>query len=246
MDTRTEKPRCPNCRTELVGLFCHACGQRRVEGRLSLAEFGTDIRKRVFRVDKDFAVTVGRALREPGALTHDYLEGRRKNIVDPLYYFFSSVFIQFLIATLVRFLASSLDQPSLGRWLGRLGGVVAIRIAVILWLGTVWRLLFRPKSHNLAEFYVFGIYLFGTVGLLWSALPLVDLAIPFGLADHGWVVVTTLFAIEWLYVVYAVRDFSHGSWWQCALRTTIVLGVGYGSIVVLFGPSNISEVLLPQ
>jgi len=55
--------------------------------------------------------------------------------------------------------------------------VVAIKFPFILWAGILWRLMFGGRRRNLAEILVFTTYLAATTSLLWTALPLLDLAV---------------------------------------------------------------------
>ena len=157
--------RCPNCSTQLVGEYCHGCGQRRIDGRLTLRAFLDDVRRRVFRFDGLFAVTFSRMLREPGTLVVDYLEGRRRALIDPLHYFISSLFVQFVIAAFTRWVAPLISRESALGWLAQLGGVVAIKIFIIFWMASIWRLLFNPIRYNLAS----------STGPLWTFAELMSL-----------------------------------------------------------------------
>lgn len=244
MTSEADTSCCPNCGTQFLGPYCHECGQKRIDTKLSISEFAGDIGRRVFRFDKAFAVTTWRALREPGVLAHDYLSGRRKRILDPLYYLFSSMFVQIVVASLIRAAAPVVGDPTATHWLARVGGVASLRIFMALWLSTLWALIFRIRRHTLAEAYVLGIYLFGTLGLLWMLLPLIDLIIPLSLGANGSAVIWTTFLIEWVYIAYGAHDFTRGSWWLSALRTTVVLAVGYGIPVAIVGVPRAMSLLV--
>jgi hypothetical protein len=246
MISETDSTCCPNCGAQFMTPYCHECGQKRIDAKLSMSEFAADIGRRVFRFDKALAVTIRRALLEPGALARDYLAGRRKQILDPFYYLFSSTFLQFVVASLVRTLAPVVGDPTVTHWLGRVGGVVAVRIFVALWLSSVWALIFRMRQHTTAETYVLGIYLFATLGLLLMLLPLIDVVVPLSLGANRWVVISTIFLIEWAYVVHGVRDFFGESWWQSAARATVVLSVGYGILLAVVGVTRSIHLLVPN
>jgi|SRR5579862_4044721 len=235
---------CSNCGAALTGEYCAACGQRRL-ARLTLGSFAADVVRRVFRFDQALAVTVWRMLREPGRLVNDYLLGRRSGYLDPLHYLFSGVFVQVAVTAFTRLVAPALGRTSAYGWLGQLGGVVAFQALAILWMGTVWRLMFRPRRYNLAEIYVFAIYTFTTTGLLWTLLPLADLAVPYPLgADPGTVLLVTA-GVEVGYLSYAVWRFSGLAPWQSVVRVTLVLGTGYALLVALLGPQYLARLLLP-
>jgi hypothetical protein len=230
-----DRDKCGRCDTLLVGEYCHACGQHRVRGRLTLRLFLTDVMRRILRLDKDFVVTFWRTLWGPGALTNDYLAGRRRDILDPLHYFVSSVFAQFVVSSITRALAPLINRESAMSWLGALGGIVAIKLGLILWAGGLWRLMFRSRTTNLAEIYVFTTYAASTTGLLWALLPLVDLLVPFDLARSEASVASITLGIEVIYVTYAVHDWLPRSLWRVFLGVASVLFVGYAILAAVLG-----------
>lgn len=118
------------------------------------------------------------------------------------------------------------DRVSALNWLGKLGGMVAVKILIIFWMGSLWRLMFRPLRYNLAEIYVFATYALGTTGLLWALLPIIDLIVPYSLGANAiWVTGTTL-CLEIAYLTYAVHRFSQLPVATCLLRVSTVLVVG--------------------
>ena len=237
--------RCASCRALLVGRYCHACGQQRITHRLTLREFYGDLVRRVLRFDRALLTTLGRALRNPGTLAEDYLAGRRQGILDPIQYYVSSIFVQLLAAALTRAFAPLVDRPSALSWLGTIGGIVAFRMVVALWMGTLWRLLYGPMRHNLAEALVFSIYAFGTVGTLWALLPLIDLAIPFPLGSNRLTVIAVCLAIELAYLSFGVRAFGAHSLRSALWRVALVLLIGYATLFILARSVGVAEVMLP-
>jgi Protein of unknown function (DUF3667) len=238
---------CSSCGALLTGEFCAACGQRRLAGRLTLGSLALDVVRRVYRFDQAFAVTLWRLLRAPGRLVADYLAGRRARYLDPIQYLISCVFMQFLVTLLTRWLAPSLNRVSAlsWLWLGELNGVLAIKVLNIFWMGTLWRLMFRSRGYNLAEIYVFAMYAFGTTGLLWAALPLVDLAAPYPLSTNPVTVMAVMLGVEAAYLTYAVQRFSRLPLWECTVRVLAVLSVGYVLLIALVGAERLGHMLLP-
>ena len=93
--------RCLNCSTELVGPFCHFCGQP--DKRLIrffpvlVREFFEDF----LELDTRFTRTMKPLLFQPGRLSRDYLDGRRFRYTTPIRLFiFSSMLFFILAATL--------------------------------------------------------------------------------------------------------------------------------------------------
>jgi hypothetical protein len=229
----------------LLGEYCHACGQRRIAGRLTTAEFFTDVLRRVFRFDQAFATTFLGMLRAPGATVIAQLEGRRKGLLDPFHFFFSSVFFQFAIGAFTRYVAPIVGRDSALGWAERVGGVVALKVLVILWVASIWGLLFRRVRYNMAEIYVFATYVFGTTGLLWAAIPIIDLLVPFPLGTSAFVVAAVTLSIEVGYTTYAVVQFAELSWAVSFARVAVVLAVGYGVLMGAVGLEQTVELLLP-
>ena len=236
---------CPNCSTTLVGEYCHTCGQRRIDRRLSVREFLSDVVRRVFRFDKAFALTFWDMLRSPGPLVADYIEGRRRGRIDPIHFFISSVFVQIVIAGFTRAVAPLVLRTSAFGWLERLGGVVAIKILIIFWMASIWHLLFRPVRYNLAEIYVFATYVFGAIGLLWAFVPIIDVLVPWPLGANPSVVAVVMIGIEIVYTSYAVKQFARLPAMIAFLRVGIVLAIGYGVLVALVGAERAIGLLLP-
>ena len=236
---------CPNCDAVLIGAYCHECGQKRLASRLTAREFFGDILRRVFRYDKALLHTFSLALRRPGALADDYLEGRHRGILDPVQYYVSSVFLQFVVVVLTRSLAPLMERMSALNWLGTIGGIAATRIVAVFVLGGLWQLLYRPTRRNLAENYVFALYAFATVGILWSLLPLIDLAVPAALGESPGVIAAVCLALEACYFVFAVSGFARTSIFDAAWRIAIVFAIVYGALFLLGGEAHWHRYLLP-
>jgi hypothetical protein len=94
---------CANCSAELVGEYCHACGQRALEDD-DLA-FGPLVRHVAHElVHLDFKTLHSlRGLLNPGFLTKEYLEGRRRRYLTPLKLYFVAAALFFLAAPFVGF-----------------------------------------------------------------------------------------------------------------------------------------------
>ena len=153
--------------------------------------------------------------------------------------------MQILASALTRALAPVLDRESALSWLGSIGGVVAIRIIVVFWMGGLWRLMFKPIRHNIAESLSFSFYAFGTIALLWVLLPLIDLAVPMALAANDRAVVIVCFGLELVYLTFGVRSFSGLSFAGTLWRVALVLSLGYSTLYLLAGLAGITDLLLP-
>jgi hypothetical protein len=228
-----EGKRCRNCDTLLLGPFCHQCGQEHFDEIISTNAYVRDVAQRVYRFDGRFLDTIRRCLTWPGGVAIDYLEGRRRKIVDPVQYFAACVFVQYLLAWAARKLTLISGQESLLNWQEHFSGFVAARFLFIFWFGTLWHLMFPRVGRKLSEIYVFATYAFPTVGLLWAALPFLDLVIPVELGATREMVIGIKFVVELCYFIFAVHTFSRQPLWLTALRCIVVLGTG--TAVLLYG-----------
>lgn len=92
---------CMNCGTELMGPFCHYCGQPDKNLMRFFPALLREMLEDFMDFDSRFARTIKPLLFKPGKLTRDYLDGRRFRYVPPLrLYIFSSIAMFFLFAVL--------------------------------------------------------------------------------------------------------------------------------------------------
>jgi Protein of unknown function (DUF3667) len=85
---------CLNCKTELQGAHCHACGQKGNVHR-TLRAFGHDILHSVLHFDGKIWRTLPLLFWKPGELTRRYIHGERANFVSPIALFLFMVFFSF-------------------------------------------------------------------------------------------------------------------------------------------------------
>jgi len=227
-----EGKRCRNCETPLSGPFCHQCGQEHFDEIISTNAYIRDVAQRVFRFDGRFLRTIHRCLKWPGGVAIDYLQGRRSRIVDPLQYFAACVFVQFVLAWAARKLADLTGQESLLNWQEHFSWFVAARFLFIFWFATLWHLMFPRGSRKLSEIYVFATYAFPTVGLLWAALPFLDLLLPVDLGMTRGVAIWIKVAVEVGYLIFAVHTFGRMPLWLTILRCVLVLGTGNALLLI--------------
>ena len=96
------QPRCVTCGTPIPGQFCSHCGERRLEpGDLSFRHFFEHTLETFTHVDGKIFRTLKALLVQPGALTADYLLGRRKSFIAPLQLFLIANLIFFLLHPLL-------------------------------------------------------------------------------------------------------------------------------------------------
>jgi len=87
---------CLNCGSDLVGEFCHRCGQHGHVHR-SLAAWWHDLAHGVLHLDGKVWRTLPLLAWRPGELTRRYVEGERAKFVSPMALFLFSVFLMFAV-----------------------------------------------------------------------------------------------------------------------------------------------------
>jgi hypothetical protein len=106
---------CENCATELAGAYCHACGQRALEGneltvRHALTTTADDVLHLESKTLRSMLLLV-----KPGFLTAEYLAGRRAPYTSPIKLYLAAAAIFFLLAPFAGFtLAQLLENDTAG------------------------------------------------------------------------------------------------------------------------------------
>jgi len=90
------EPRCPNCGTPASDQFCPRCGQPQTDYHRSLRSIVGDLLDTFAGWDAKIPRTLLLLVRRPGALTADYLAGRRARYVAPLRLYITLSVIFFL------------------------------------------------------------------------------------------------------------------------------------------------------
>lgn len=91
---------CLNCGTELIGLYCHVCGQK-ADVHRSLSAILHDLVHGVLHLDGKFWHTLPLLTLKPGELTRRYIDGERAKFVSPMAIFLFSVFLMFAVFQMV-------------------------------------------------------------------------------------------------------------------------------------------------
>ncbi len=94
---------CPNCGEPLAGPYCAACGQKDAQRILPLKDLLHEVFHEILHLDARFLGTLALLLK-PGALTLEYIEGRRVRWFPP--------FRLYLLLSLAFFAAASLGPAT--------------------------------------------------------------------------------------------------------------------------------------
>ena len=99
-ETERQDGNCLNCGAELVGAYCHRCGQQGHVHR-TLSAFWHDLLHGVLHFEGKIWRTLPLLAWKPGELTRRYVHGERARFVSPIALFLFSVFLMFAVFSLV-------------------------------------------------------------------------------------------------------------------------------------------------
>jgi uncharacterized protein DUF3667 len=99
--TLTHLAGCANCGEPLAGPFCAACGQKAASPDVSLHEFFHEAFEEFAHVDGKIIQTLRMLLTRPGALTGEFLDGRRVRYISPLRVYLTCSVLFFALAAYV-------------------------------------------------------------------------------------------------------------------------------------------------
>ena len=95
-DGHTQERACLNCGCELLGDYCHCCGQQAHVHR-TLRAFGHDLLHSALHLEGKIWKTVPLLIWKPGELTRRYIDGERAKFVSPVALFLFMVFLMFAV-----------------------------------------------------------------------------------------------------------------------------------------------------
>ncbi len=94
---------CLNCHTNLVGRFCHICGQENLEPKETIWHLVTHFLNDITHFDGSFFNTTKYLIQKPGFLSREYILGRRASYLHPIrMYVFTSAFFFLVFFSLFR------------------------------------------------------------------------------------------------------------------------------------------------
>ena len=93
---------CQDCGSELSGEYCSACGQRDVDLKVPFKDLLKELGEELLSFDHRFLHSLKPFLFKPGALTLEYIAGRRTRHISPFKLYFFMSFIFFFTSALMR------------------------------------------------------------------------------------------------------------------------------------------------
>lgn len=239
---------CPNCGTEPLGAYCHACGQQQQVEHTLFAVLGKTVSD-IGHLDQVLVRTLVDLLRRPGDLVADVLRGKTKPYAKPMGTLLLVASAQFLLMRLTGYteaiailqaqrdhaLAGSIQQrinEMMLEW-GQYVGALALPFASF----SSWQIdgRRRPYGHWLV-FYAYAVAGTSVLGILMS-LPFTGhprayagamlVQMPLMVAYMAWAA-RRAFGIGWLRAIFGVAV----PWLFAVIMTSFVLLVV--GLVVLF------------
>ena len=106
---RRKEKNCLNCGTEVIGHYCHHCGQQNIEPKESVWHLVSHFFQDITHFDGKFFTSLKDLFFKPGFLSKEYMIGRRVRYLNPIrmYLFTSAIFF------LIFFSLYTLDEKSL-------------------------------------------------------------------------------------------------------------------------------------
>jgi hypothetical protein len=103
---------CVSCNAPIIGRYCSACGEETIDGqRRTVRHFvAASLLDEVVHLDSRFWITLRALLFKPGALTREFMAGRRRPYIGPVKLLLASIFV-FAVATQGGFVASLMLGP---------------------------------------------------------------------------------------------------------------------------------------
>jgi hypothetical protein len=105
---------CGHCGGQQLGPYCHACGQRHLEERITLRLVWREFAQRFLRLERGLPRTFWELLLRPGAVARDYVGGRRRPYVSPLSYLLIATAVSVLLVPLYSGAMSEAFDPDNG------------------------------------------------------------------------------------------------------------------------------------
>ncbi|MEM6361425.1 MAG: DUF3667 domain-containing protein [Bacteroidota bacterium] len=97
----SESNSCVNCGEEVIGKYCHYCGQKYGIVRLTWAAMFDDLQKRLFGFDNKYARTVRDLTLRPHKVIQTILDGIRVIYLGPVGFYFLMLTLYLLIASML-------------------------------------------------------------------------------------------------------------------------------------------------
>lgn len=236
--------KCLNCGTELIGNYCHNCGQQKISPGISVKNSWDEYFYKSIYWESSFSYTVRDLFLAPGNFVRNFINGKRKDYVKPvgfflmtvsffilMFHFFSEGHFSYMKSTFVgqetqEMIDSNISANDFRQLeVSRLNYLIFLLPPVLAMFHT---LVFRNKEVSYGERLAFYLYILGfgaLINVIFLPLSLITPAM--------W---TIRFIPLAIYYIYAIVQFSKEKPLSGIIKSLIVLVIGnlvYFGIVAL-------------
>ncbi|MEZ4858401.1 MAG: DUF3667 domain-containing protein [Flavobacteriaceae bacterium] len=225
-----------------MGDYCHDCGQRARVQKVSFGETFNDLAASLFSFEAPFWKTLKLLFLNPGKVSKEYLNGKRKTYFKPVSFFILLTAIHLLIRSLLAYdpMEKIPQRSDVSFNIFREAGQFMVQninniLFIFVFTLSLFTKLFFYKKYSWAEyiaqsFYLVGIYiLIGTLNMF--------LVVFF---DAGWQFLTMIVML--IYYIYAMVSFFKGNLFLVILKSLfaylfgtllyVLLGYGFSLLIV--------------
>lgn len=225
---------CLDCGAQLLGGYCHRCGQRHGSRIVPVGRFVAEALSDLFSVDGRLARTLTLLFRRPGGLTEAYLAGRRTRYVPPfrLYLVASAVYFGVLAVTgTQRFLLFTVQGPASEEFAGFVEVLPRLMFVLVPVFAALLHASYARSGRLYGEHLVLALHYHAVVFLLFPLDALLGEALPRGpgsgtamrILEEGTRAVLFLYLLA--HLVIALRRVYGGSRAGAGLRSVCIWGL---------------------
>jgi hypothetical protein len=227
---------CLNCAADMHGgqHYCGACGQRVIEGRLTLRHVGHDLVHAITHADHSIFRLIKDLAWRPGHVAREYVAGRRKQHFGPFAFLFLAVaFASFVILVMgVQWFKPITDVGISGFLQRHINLVILLQVPVLAGLCAVF---FRANRLTYAEHLVQATYTSGFRCVL-LALVGTPLLLASGATTGDRAVLLGYYAVWVVYFACASVQFYGGrAWWTACKAALAAILTQLIAIYAIFG-----------
>ncbi|MBL4709811.1 MAG: DUF3667 domain-containing protein [Flavobacteriales bacterium] len=176
---------CLNCNFDFSGNYCNNCGQKKIEGTLSIKHVFTDFTKVIFLFDTTLYHTLKEMLLRPGKLSRAFLEGKQKSYLSPFQFFLLFMTIHLIVLNYFGESIFSSINNELQLKGDDISNVELIQSYVRKNLNVLYfiltpiialsiKLFYRKIKYNYSEILIFSFYIMGVSFFLSSIIILIS------------------------------------------------------------------------
>ena len=249
LSTSTQTELCPNCGAELVGNYCHQCGQKKIHRHeFSIKHFFGHLIHEVTHFDSNKILkTFFALLFRPGLLTSEYLAGKKGRYINPirLYLTFSALYFLFAWGTLAAVRGNStertarspatiamaqargMDPKALAEKVQQKAEKYAagLRFASVLVSGLFLSLLYFSMKRYYVEHLIFSLNFYSFDFFFKSVFALLFIVAAAVGLNLPTVVLNFFYPIALLYLILALRRVYRESWPKTVVKAVVLFAL---------------------